>query len=54
MSHHLGMSQNVRPGGPQMEKSIFSIHHPTIGVLNFDPYPFSMFFFWVSLLDGTI
>ena len=35
----MGMSQNVRPGGRQIFLSIFSIHHPTIGVLNFDPYP---------------
>ena len=34
---NMGMSQNVRPG-PQIFLSIFSIHHPTIGVLNFDPY----------------
>ena len=48
----MDVGQNGRPRGPQMLVS-FSIHHPIIGVPNFDPYPHHILFQIDVFLEKT-
>ena len=47
------VAQNGRPRGPQM-LVYFSIHHPIIGVPNFDPYPCGLLSNWQSGNDELL